>query len=591
MNELHGAQRVFQVDLGGIIDLLSRSLYSSPAVYLRELLQNAVDAVAARVALTGEAPMMPIQISPIGVACAWSSAAEFTITDPGIGIAAEDVQTFLATVGASSKKSDILAERRTYLGQFGIGLLSCFLVADEITVISQHAAGGSPIEWIGKSDGTYTTRLLDDVITTGTTVVLRPRPDMIGWVRPEQVLALARKYAEFLPAVVEVITRNGAQTVTVAPPWQQFGEHLIAVRRGVTPKLGGIGAGKQFDAILLNDSELELAGVVYIGKRGNRAPEAGRNRVYIGGMLVEDDNSTLSPSWATFAWVVLNCSKLSPTASRESLVHDHIVDKVREKIAQAILQWLTDLAHNDPDRFAEFVAENRAELLRGATNAYDPDGLQLAGVVLPMLEFETTAGIMRLSSITEQTPELFYAATIEDFHAIQSFNPSGRIVINGGYTGVIEALYAYAQILPDITLARAYPAGEIMLLPEPPLSSRGLVNGLIARANRALETVNCEVAVRRLPVESAPSIFLDRGQLDTIATGRNRPTHLVLNWENNLVRRLAELQDDLVFERVVQLLYAQARMATNTETPTDRELLSSALGDIMALAVGLDNMM
>jgi len=38
----------FQVDLRGIIDLLSDHLYSGPEVYLRELLQNSVDALTAR---------------------------------------------------------------------------------------------------------------------------------------------------------------------------------------------------------------------------------------------------------------------------------------------------------------------------------------------------------------------------------------------------------------------------------------------------------------------------------------------------------------------------------------------------------------
>jgi len=35
----------FQVNLGGIIDLLSNHTYSSPDVYIRELLQNGVDAI------------------------------------------------------------------------------------------------------------------------------------------------------------------------------------------------------------------------------------------------------------------------------------------------------------------------------------------------------------------------------------------------------------------------------------------------------------------------------------------------------------------------------------------------------------------
>ncbi|MEP6649772.1 MAG: hypothetical protein ABJA74_07625 [Lapillicoccus sp.] len=38
----------FRVDLKGMVDLLSQHLYSSPRVYLRELLQNAVDAIRAR---------------------------------------------------------------------------------------------------------------------------------------------------------------------------------------------------------------------------------------------------------------------------------------------------------------------------------------------------------------------------------------------------------------------------------------------------------------------------------------------------------------------------------------------------------------
>jgi len=38
----------FQVNLKGIIALLSDNLYSGPRVYIRELLQNAVDAIHAR---------------------------------------------------------------------------------------------------------------------------------------------------------------------------------------------------------------------------------------------------------------------------------------------------------------------------------------------------------------------------------------------------------------------------------------------------------------------------------------------------------------------------------------------------------------
>ena len=36
----------FKVNLSGMIEILSDHLYSSPDVYIRELLQNAVDAIS-----------------------------------------------------------------------------------------------------------------------------------------------------------------------------------------------------------------------------------------------------------------------------------------------------------------------------------------------------------------------------------------------------------------------------------------------------------------------------------------------------------------------------------------------------------------
>ena len=69
----------FQVDLRGIVDLLSHHLYASPRVYVRELLQNAVDAITA----TGSAETGAIQISTGRIT---TGADGLRITDNGIGL-------------------------------------------------------------------------------------------------------------------------------------------------------------------------------------------------------------------------------------------------------------------------------------------------------------------------------------------------------------------------------------------------------------------------------------------------------------------------------------------------------------------------
>ncbi|HEY1703945.1 MAG TPA: hypothetical protein VGG75_29980 [Trebonia sp.] len=51
-------ERAFQVDLRGVVDLLSHHLYASPRVYLGGLLQNSVDAITARQLSEPEAPAL-----------------------------------------------------------------------------------------------------------------------------------------------------------------------------------------------------------------------------------------------------------------------------------------------------------------------------------------------------------------------------------------------------------------------------------------------------------------------------------------------------------------------------------------------------
>src|SRR5262245_48103112 len=114
-------QRPFQVNLGGIIELLSHHLYSGPQVYLRELLQNATDAIAAR--QRSDKDFTPA----IQVEVVQGPEPTLVFEDNGIGLTEEEVHQFLATIGLSSKRDQLARQREEFIGQFGIGLLSGFL--------------------------------------------------------------------------------------------------------------------------------------------------------------------------------------------------------------------------------------------------------------------------------------------------------------------------------------------------------------------------------------------------------------------------------------------------------------------------------
>lgn len=190
----------FQVDLRGLVDLLSHHLYSSPRVYLRELLQNAVDAITARRA---EEPGAPARVR------LFASGGELRVEDSGVGLTESDLHTLLATIGRSSKRADGLQEARSdFLGQFGIGLLACFVVAERIRVVSRSSRtpGAPPVEWTARDDGSYTVRTLphEERPEPGTTVHLVARAGAAEWLTEQRVLQLARDFGSLLPYDVKV---------------------------------------------------------------------------------------------------------------------------------------------------------------------------------------------------------------------------------------------------------------------------------------------------------------------------------------------------------------------------------------------------
>src|SRR5882757_3898716 len=220
------------VDLRGLAELLSRHLYRSPDVYLRDLLLSAVDAVAARRRLeSGLAYAVRIEVvEPLG------GPPELVITDNGIGLTGPELVELLATIGGNSARKEalphrvrsalaphrdrsVVSRRRDHVGQFGVGLLACFLVADEITVITRSAKDpeARALRWRGRSDGTYEISPVESALPIGTRVHLRARAGAEQWLSHGHVLRLARRYGGLLPLPVRV---GSTQVNDEPPPWE-----------------------------------------------------------------------------------------------------------------------------------------------------------------------------------------------------------------------------------------------------------------------------------------------------------------------------------------------------------------------------------
>ncbi len=132
----------FVLDQTKILDLLvGHTLYSDSSVVLRELTQNAIDSVKFKsyeMQLTDTA----VDFSP-NINVRWNkNENELSFIDNGTGMTLEIIENHLLKVGSSRYQEPGFKKRYpdfSPISRFGIGLLTCFLIADDIDIITKSA--------------------------------------------------------------------------------------------------------------------------------------------------------------------------------------------------------------------------------------------------------------------------------------------------------------------------------------------------------------------------------------------------------------------------------------------------------------------
>ncbi|MDQ1130760.1 molecular chaperone HtpG [Microbacterium sp. SORGH_AS 888] len=577
-----------------MIDLLSRHIYSGPRVYLRELLQNAVDAIAARVQLDGRGGR--VRITPVSAA-----SAEFVIRDDGVGLTEAEVADLLATVGRSSKRDVLDLPRSDFLGQFGIGMLSCFMVCDTIVIRSRSAAGGDAVEWTGHADGTFTVGACADEIPVGTSVHLAPRADTLSLVSTPTVLDLAETFGAYLPVSIVVDLPGGGETPITGPAPFLADDAETRLRYGREL----IGA-EPFDAIRLSVPATQTRGTAYVLPFAPPPAARQSTRVYLRGMLLTERADDILPDWAFFARAVIDAGGLHPTASRESLVDDDALEQTRRELGDGVRRWILDLALHEPARLAQFVAIH--ELALKSLVRHDDE---LARFIVRWLSVETTHGRLRIDDLVHRFPHVRYAETVDEFRQVASVIDAGTVLVDGGYVYDAELVRMLPDLFDEVTVERVDVVGELDRLDLPPLDDRDAALSLERRAHLALPEV--EVLVRSFARTELPGLFvadpdvlraLDRGRarsaggalwggvLDRAAAAAPRSggaaaARLCLNWSNALVRRLAAAEGGRVFDASVRVLYVQSLLAGHHPLgPGDRAVLTSSLSELLDRALG-----
>ena len=559
-------ERQFSVDLGGMISILSDHLYSSPDVFLRELLQNAADAVSMRKDADPAFDSGEINITANG--------GSISFRDNGCGLTEEEIHKFVSVIGSSSKRGG----RKSYIGRFGIGLLSCFIVTDEIVLRTRSMKTPDiASEWHGFADGSYSVRTIESDMQIGSEITFRcTEPDNAKFFDAGFITERARYYALPLPYPIYVDGGDGLRTranVLYVGNTENTRKMVLETGKRV------FGTDIDFlDYIPLESPSGLFSGAAYIlPYTVSAAGSANRHRIYLKNLLLTENGSALLPEWSFFVRCFVNTDKLRPTASREELFRDEMLEQAKTEISLCIVEYLEKLSFSD-----NAILSRIGELHGTALKSIACENERIFRIFMPYFRFETSLGTASGQALTEFGRTIFYTSDTDIFRQLRPiFAEQEIMLVNTAYVHEKDLLlFADRLGLADVQPLRESIIAESMN----DCPNESDFSQLVEHFNEALSEFGCRAVMKSFRPPQLTSIYstnadaeLKRDIEHSRETGDDlfadmldafdeeiaddASAVLYLNGSNDLIGRLNSVDDSEKLNTFARILYVQALIA------------------------------
>ncbi|EHQ9886131.1 HSP90 family protein [Listeria monocytogenes] len=567
----------FQVNLAGMIDILSNHLYDEKDVYIRELLQNATDAIRARKKIDSTLEGK-IHASLTGD----NNEKTLIVEDNGIGLTEDEVHAFLATIANSSKgeKNFDGESSNDFIGRFGIGLLSCFIVSDEIVMISTSQKDGGTTEWRGKADGTYSVRKIEtDTREPGTQVYLRLRAGLEDHSECEEVEYLIntlKKYGASLESNI-IVEINGLEEEINS--WtKKFSdkETLFKLSKEQIIQYGEYILGTHFqDYFLIENESGRTFGIAYMIPHAVQMNAIRKNTVFLNKMFVTSEANNILPDWSFFAKCVIWTDELQPVASREAFYKNERLTSVASELGVALKKGIETLPE---EALMKLLATHYLGFKALASE--DAPFLKL---IYPYLPVRTLNGEEKLGDIIAKNDVIYYTYSVDDFRQIKDIaRSSGMTLINGGYSYDSPILAQLSYFVEGTEFILIEPEEMTDKLRPMTGDEEQAYQPILTEMNSMMVEFDTDVLIKHFEPKDLPIIFihstatqelreLERAVEETSSVfsdilesiqKEQEPAplaHLYLNLDNELIKRLFTSEKTVKeLSVIVNVLYIQA---------------------------------
>ena len=388
--------RRYEAEVGQLLDLMIRSLYSNKEIFLRELVSNASDAAdRLRFAALSDDSLyeddgelrISIRFDP--------KEGTLTVADNGIGMTRDEVVENIGTIARSGTRRFIEsltgdeAKDAQLIGQFGVGFYSIFIVAERVVLISRRAGApaGEGVRWESDGRGEFTVETVE-VPARGTEVTLHLREGEDDLLDGFRLRGIVRKYSDHISFPIRMATEGGADPGEDGDAESEEGAEAATARQAPEEETVNRATAlwgrprreiseeeyEEFYKHVAHDFEAPLD-TIHARVEGNveytvllfipgRAPFDlwDRNvrrglRLYVRRVFIMEDPGDLLPAYLRFVRGVIDSSDLPLNVSREILQSNRQAEAIRSGTVKRVLGALDKLASADAEKYATFFKE------------------------------------------------------------------------------------------------------------------------------------------------------------------------------------------------------------------------------------------
>ena len=375
------------IDFESILRIISKQVYETPLAFIRENVQNCVDAVRIQAHRDGGLPQDDCYQINVTVA-----DGKIVVQDNGIGMTADDLRNYFWTIGASGKRTEE-ALAAGCVGTFGIGGFANFGVCGTLEVISQtrdeeHGTltrlSESDIREAGNTIPRVTTEISDVAAPRGTVVIghLREAPNL------DELQRYLEDFARFVPVAVYF---NGQKISQIKFAVAEERENYSAVADNKTEWQSGeiVITGQLFE----DGGHTLIASIDGMSVAGSATNLTGLLRFESGPLGVFKHGFKLCTAQiGTMIGVSgrVDCDRFVPTAGRDSL--DSETTSLLSRIVSTLEKAAIDTILETPERIAQYTRIFQYVTRNGLVN-------KLGNVMVRLADgSETTLGEIRIKA-------------------------------------------------------------------------------------------------------------------------------------------------------------------------------------------------